>query len=199
MSYSYSIYRQCVCIFTNEDLLEKFHHFVHNIIASCVLVIRNLKADADLIEEESEATSKDEKQIEVKCHVRYWPFEWKEKLFTALIKILNLNMPLYVTSKHMLLNVNNLLRYKRITSECNCSKITTDPIGILQTYCQANVNNQDLDSLPIDLLMNICLFVDLNGLYAMKSCFMNATPENLNINLAHLLFNVLVNVSRLFE
>jgi hypothetical protein len=154
-----------------------------------------------LIEEENQTiptSSKDENQRENRCHVRYWPFEWKEKLFAALIKTLNLNMPLYVTSKHMLLNVNNLLRYKRITSECNCSKITTDPVSILQMYCQANVSNQDLDSLPIDLLMNICLFVDLNGLYAIKSCFINTTPETLNINLAHLLFNVLVNVSEFY-
>jgi len=156
-----------------------------------------LKADADLVEEEitAQPTVKDENERETKCNVRYWSFEWKEKLFTALSKILNLNMPLYVTSKHMMLNVNNLLRFKRITNECNCSRITTDPIGILQMYCQANVNNQDVDSLPVDLLMNISLFVDLHGLYAIKSCFMNATPESLNINLAHLLFNVLVNVS----
>ncbi len=120
--------RQCVCVFTSDELIEKFHHFLHNIIATSIQVIKTIPDDT-FISIETSASSLIE-------HVpaRLWQIEHKEKLLIALVKVFSLNMPLYVTYKHLLFNHG---RYNRI-KECSCSSLTTDSLTLLYLYCQTN-------------------------------------------------------------
>ena len=136
---------------------------------------------------------------------RKWPLDAKERLLQALVKTFSLNMPLYITYKHILFNYG---RYNRI-KECSCANISTDSLAILQLYCQINQpthhrhhhhhhsSSQDVDSsnLPIELLRNICHFVQLNGFGAIQKSFKSSNPDTLPVQIAHILFSIINNVS----
>jgi len=122
-------------------------------------------------------------------------------------------MPLYVTYKHLLFNHG---RYNTI-KECTCSKLSAESIPLVYLYCQTNSSsssssssssnnnnnsivagnlNMNETNLPIELLRNIAHFIDLNGLGAIRTCFTNSTSsDTLPLQIAHILFNVIVNVS----
>lgn len=181
--------KQCVCVFTSDELIEKFHHFLHTIIAASITVIKSIPVDA--------ATSSDSDSTNSLLSVKLWQLEHKEKLLIALVKIFTLNMPLYVTYKHLLFNHG---RYNRI-NECSCSKLSTDSISLLYLYCQTNstcpttsLNRQHDDNLPIELMRNVSHFIDMDGIGAIKTCFMNSTSDNLPLQIAHILFNVIANI-----
>lgn len=123
--------KQCVCVFTNDDLLEKFHHFLHNMISTAIEVLRHFPEDFANSENEDYLS----KQIPAKCAARRWSSDEKEKLLVALVKIFSLNMPLYVTYKHLLFNHG---RYSRI-GECSCAQLSNDSMALVQIFCQANV------------------------------------------------------------
>ncbi|CAF0722648.1 unnamed protein product [Brachionus calyciflorus] len=187
--------KQCVCIFTKDDLIEKFHHYLHNLISVSIIVLKNLSNDINTTI--NAGTSND---LELSVEARRWPLGIKEKLLISLIKIFSLNMPLYLTYKHLLLNSPG--RYTRL-NECSCSTLNQDSLNLIQSYCinQQNTSpstnkssSQDLDNLPIEYLRNICHFVDLNGLVSIKQCVKNMQPEHLPLNLVHLLFNIIVNI-----
>lgn len=144
--------------------------------------------------------------------VKQWQIEYKEKLLIALVKIFSLNMPLYVTYKHLLFNHG---RYNTI-KECSCSRLSNESIALVYLYCQTNSsttstttptpinnsttirNNNDETNLPIELLRNIAHFIDLNGLAAIRICFTNSMFDTLPLQIAHILFNVIVNVSKTY-
>lgn len=71
---------------------------------------------------------------------RRWSLDMKEKLLIALVKTFSLNMPLYVTYKHLLFNHG---RYAHVKN-CSCSKLSNDSIALLQLFCQTNsqIGNQ---------------------------------------------------------
>lgn len=176
--------KQCVCVFTNDDLIEKFHHFLHNIISTSIDVIQNLTEDyCQSLEDSINQNS-----------ARRWSSDEKEKLLMALVKTFSLSMPLYVTYKHLLFNQGRYTRMK----ECSCSWLSNDSLALLQLFCHSssqNVNQriQDYDNLPIELLRNISHFIDLNGLNAIKICFSKSTSDNLPLKISHVLFNIIVN------
>ena len=123
--------RQCLCAFSKDDILEKFHHFLHNIIAISILVMKDLPNDLNLI--------KSDKNSEEIISARYWSLAHKEKLFLALIKIFSINMPLYLAYKHLLIGHD---RYSR-SKECSCSKLSTDSISLIQSFCQPKTKNNN--------------------------------------------------------
>jgi ubiquitin carboxyl-terminal hydrolase 34 len=173
-------------VFTNDEYIEKFHHFLHTIIATAIEVLRHYPADMTTTPTTTSAT----------ISARLWPSDHKQNLLTALVKAFSLNMPLYVTYKHLLFNHG---RYTRITN-CSCSRLSTDSISLLQLFCHTpassttTTNNSSNDNLPVELLRNIAHFVDLDGLHALKQCFTSATSDSLPIKTAHLIFNTLVNI-----
>jgi hypothetical protein len=63
---------------------------------------------------------------------------------------------------------------------------------MLQLYCQ--MHQMHKNDIPVELLRNICNFIEANGINALKACFSKATPDNLPITTAHLLFNIIFNV-----
>lgn len=203
--------KQCLCVFTNDELLEKFHHFLHNLIETSVHVIHHLPDDSYIY---SNAGLLGSSQIHPS---RKWPMEHKEKLLLALVKTFSFAMPLYITYKHLLVNHG---RYSRI-KECSCVNVSTDSLQILEMYCQTaqpstsssssnssssqrhhhhhhnhhnHHNPSDGQDLPIELLRNICHFVKLNGLSSIRHCFSTATPDTLPVQTAHILFTLLNNV-----
>ncbi len=165
-------------MFTNDEYIEKFHHFLHTIIATAIEVLRHYPADITT----TSAT----------VPARLWPSDHKQNLLTALVKAFSLNMPLYVTYKHLLFNHG---RYTRITN-CSCSRLSADSLSLLQLFCHTTTanNSSSNDNLPVELLRNIAHFVDLDGLHALKQCFTSATSDTLPIKTAHLIFNTLVNI-----
>lgn len=172
-------------------MLEKFHHLLHNLIGISILVIRDLPNDFKL---NKECFNQDEKLI---IPARYWSLEHKEKLIVALVKIFTANMPLYLAYKHLLIGHD---RYARLNN-CCCSKLCNDSISLMQMYFQQNSNksnndSQDFENLPIELLRNISLFINLGGIHSLHVCFgsSNATPDHLTLNISHLLINVVANV-----
>lgn len=208
--------RQCVCVFTSDDLIEKFHHFLHNIITTSIYIIKTLPNDVEQNDKTTNTTNTTSPSIiNSDClSVKQWQIEYKEKLLIALVKIFSLNMPLYVTYKHLLFNHG---RYNTI-KECSCSKLSNESIALVYLYCQTNSsttsttttnptpnnsinnstirNNNDETNLPIELLRNIAHFIDLNGLAAIRICFTNSMFDTLPLQIAHILFNVIVNVSK---
>lgn len=126
--------RQCVCVFTSDELIEKFHHFLHSIIAASIHVIKTMHESVNLTES---ATSNSNATSNENVPASSWQLEHKEKLLIALVKIFTLNMPLYVTYKHLLFNHG---RYNRI-KECSCSKLSTDSISLLYLFCQTNTSS----------------------------------------------------------
>ena len=124
--------KQCVCVFTNEDLLAKFHHFLHTIIATSIQVIRHFPQDFAVSENDEYLNVQENRAIHP---ARLWTLDEKEKLLVALVKTFSLNMPLYVTYKHLLFNHG---RYSRIR-ECSCANLSNDSIALVQIFCQANL------------------------------------------------------------
>lgn len=116
--------------------------------------------------------------LNIKSIARLWSNDNKEKLLFALVKIFSSNMPLYVTYKHLFFN----------NKDC-CD---SDTISMLQLYCQ--MHQQHDNDIPVELLRNICNFIEANGINALKTCLSKATPDNLPITTAHLLFNIIFNV-----
>ena len=51
--------------------------------------------------------------------------------------------------------------------------------------------------MPVELLRNICYFIDNNGMAALKTCFAKASlaPDRLPITTAHFLFSIIYNVT----
>lgn len=194
--------KQCLCVFANDELLEKFHHYLHNLIETSVLVIQHLPDDFYIYTNATDSSP-------LTHPSRSWPLDHKEKLLLALTKTFSFSMPLYITYKHLLVNHG---RYSRI-KECSCANVSTDSLQILEMYCQTSSqqpssssnssssqrhhhhhNPSDGQDLPIELLRNICHFVKLNGLGAIRHCFATATPDTLPVQTAHILFNLLNNV-----
>ena len=134
--------RQCVCVFTNDELIEKFHHFLHAIISAGINLIQHLSSDD--VDSASGAQLDD-----ASYSVRDWPFDSKEKLLIALVKIFSFNMPLYVTYKHLLFNHG---RYTR-SSECSCSRLSTDSVALLQLYCPTNSNRNQVVKMVIIIII----------------------------------------------
>ena len=143
-------------MFTNDDLIEKFHHFLHNLIATSIVLIKYLPKDFYLLTNASTNntdeilntsqldSSNADDMISLECNsedencnlveARRWSLETKEKLFICLVKLFSLNMPLYVTYKHLLFNHG---RYNRV-KECSCSKLANDSLQLFPNYCQTN-------------------------------------------------------------
>ena len=75
-------------MFNKDDLLEKFHHFLHNLIAVAILVVKNLPVDAKQSGEENRESSSgaakdneaDGEEGEAVVSARLWPVEHKEKI-----------------------------------------------------------------------------------------------------------------------
>ena len=101
-------------------------------MAVAILVIKDLANDSNL-NESSETAAKD------KCVIsaRYWPIEHKEKLFSALLKVFSLNMPLYLAYKHLMISHD---RYS-ILRDCTCFKLSNETISLIHLYCQSNNKN----------------------------------------------------------
>lgn len=167
--YNFTLQRQCLCVFANDELIEKFHSLINEWINITIDVIEHLVDDTTAIAIDEIVTNNS---------ARRWSFENKEKLLVAIVKIFSSNMPLYVTYKHLFSN----------NKDC-CD---TDTISLLQSYCQMHQQDNDM---PIELLRNICNFIENNGMNAIKICFNKATPETLPISMAHVLFNIIFNVS----
>ena len=146
-------------MFTSDDLIEKFHHFLHNLIATSIVLIKYLpkdfyfhtninNANSSNIDEQINAQHLNDNNADdmtnLECNsedencnlieARRWTLETKEKLFISLVKIFSLNMPLYVTYKHLLFNHG---RYARV-KECSCSKLASDSLQLFPNYCQTN-------------------------------------------------------------
>jgi hypothetical protein len=153
-------------VFANDELIEKFHSLINEWINITIDVIQHLVEDT---------TASDE--IITNNSARKWSFENKEQLLFAIVKIFSSNMPLYVTYKHLFSN----------NKDC-CD---TDTISLLQSYCQMHQQDNDM---PIELLRNICNFIENNGMSAIRICFNKATPDTLPISMAHVLFNIIFNV-----
>jgi hypothetical protein len=199
-------------VFSNDVLIEKFHHFLHVIISTTIEVIYNFCED-QLNDFNGNQNESDQCR---RPTARSWSLENKEKLFFSLVKIFSLNMPLYVTYKHLLFNHGRYCRIK----ECSCSLQSIDSIKMLHLHCQTMTLqqqqqnnhqnggiNDDLDNLPIELLRNICHFIELNGFIAIKKCFNNSkiTKDDVNdifsndqtllpVQIAHLLFSFINNI-----
>ncbi len=126
-------------MFTKEDYIEKFHHFLHNLIAVAILVIKDMSNDNSLSRDTSTISTTNASKNEDSCIIaaRYWSFEQKEKLLVALIKCFSLNMPLYLAYKHLLFNHDKHDRVK----ECACGKLSNDSISLIHLFCQSNNKN----------------------------------------------------------
>ena len=164
-------------MFANDELIEKFHSLINEWINITIDVIQHLVDDTS----SSSSSSDDDLNItssKFNNNARRWSLENKEKLLIAIVKIFSSNMPLYVTYKHLFSN----------NKDC-CD---TDTISLLQSYCQMHQQDNDM---PIELLRNICNFIENNGMNAIKVCFNKATPDTVPISMAHVLFNIIFNVS----
>ncbi len=180
-----------MCVFANDELIEKFHALINNWISIAIDVVHNFVDDPNV----DEPLDVD---MTPTTAARFWSTDNKDKLLYAIVKIFSSNMPLYVTYKHLFFN----------NKDC-CD---TDTIALLQLYCQmhqvscrgarfpsslplASIGFSKENEMPIELLRNICTFIDSNGMAAMRLCFARATPSTLPIATAHVLFNIIFNVS----
>jgi hypothetical protein len=50
---------------------------------------------------------------------------------------------------------------------------------MLQLYCQ--MHQMHKNDIPVELLRNICNFIEANGINALKACFSKATPIIFNV------------------
>lgn len=140
--------RQCVCIFTKDDMIEKFHHFLHQVICLSVLVIKNLN------------NSLTEDGPEKEILLLNSPIDAREKLLCSLVKVFSLNMPLYLTYKHLLFN--NHGRYSRIT-DCSCCNLSQDSLNLIQIYCSTS---QDLS--PVNKSLNQVARIYFSKIFILK-------------------------------
>ena len=120
-------------MFTNDELIDKFHQFLHGLIFAAIDVIKHITDDL---------CSDEVNSVEYKNEARTWTLEAKETLRVALTKIFALNLRLYITYKHLLYSHG---RYSKL-KECSCAQLSGDSVGLFQAYCQpsivANQRNQ---------------------------------------------------------
>lgn len=112
-------------MFTSDELFERFHHFLHDVISTGIEVIQHLPDDFGLDDSSASETTS----------ARLWCIDAKEKLLIALTKIFSLNMPLYITYKHTLYSHG---RYSKL-KECSCTRLSADPLTLLQSFCQTAI------------------------------------------------------------
>jgi hypothetical protein len=114
-------------VFTKEDYIEKFHHFIHNLIATAILVIKDMPGDAPGHKQYSEAENSDF------INARIWLPEEKERLMIALVKCFSVNMPLYVAYKHLIIGHERNV----VVKECACGKLSVDSsLSLIHVFCQ---------------------------------------------------------------
>ena len=173
-------------MFTSDVLIEKFHHFLHNLVATSILVIKTISRIT---------TTSDEPSFSPES----WSLDAKEKLLLALMKTFSVSMPLYIIYKQLLFNHGRYTRLK----DCSCCMLTADTISLLQLYCERHLLNgsivprtsQDsIENQPIELIRNITHFVDFCGLHALRECFLHANPDALPLSVVDILFNIVVHL-----
>lgn len=191
----------------SDDLIEKFHSIINDWICIAIEVIEHLVDDHQfilnniIINENATTSANSNDEIEVKQqeqfnlinitnNARKWSIENKERLLYMIVKIFSPSMPLYATYKHYLPSSQRDIGGSGGGGSNKSDNF--DTISFLQSYYQMHQQDNDI---PIDLIRNICYFIENHGIIAIKICFTRATPDTLPITMAHLLFNIIFNVS----
>ena len=155
--------RQCLCIYKDQKVCERFSLAIQGVVTLCVRVLKNVKTS---LKTSTNATADDKKDL--------WSHEDLERLLQYVAKVFMLQFPLYAGPKQAGLR----------NEEVSAAEATQ-----MAVYCDVH----DSTDFPVALLRNVSYFCKSGGLQGMANAFLlppEDLPPSLAHALISILCNV---------
>ncbi|RWS07088.1 hypothetical protein B4U79_12772 [Dinothrombium tinctorium] len=175
--------RHCNCIFKDLKNFDKLNLLIQGLLITCLSllksIIKSLSTSEEVSSNNDETNGKSrEKDTEMdyeSVDFDKWSIQEKEKLLHLVSKTFHIHFPLYTVHKH---NVQSRLE-----------DLTQREAALLSTFCDPS----DAE-IPILLLKNVSFFCEHEAIGLLVECFSKATPNTLNLGLAHAIIAVISNL-----
>ena len=165
-----TFFRQCLCIYKSQKIVERFALAVQSVVSLCVRVLKTIKNCLPIANASSSSAPSEVNDMKKDI----WSHEELERLLQYVAKVFMLQFPLYAGPKQAGLR----------NEEISATEAPQIPV-----YCDVH----DSTDFPVSLLRNVSFFCKSGGLLSMAKAFL-LLPEDLPPSLAHALISILCNV-----